>query len=196
MVVTVSDGIEALDDPQQQGQPDPHIWFSIPLWKAAVTNVSTALTDLLPADSAHFGARANQYQAQLDSLHEWARSELARIPESRRYLITSHDAFNYFGREYNITVIGVQGISTESQASSQEVASIVRFIKKHNIPAIFVETSVNPKLIEEIARQTGVRIGGALYGDSTGGPGSGADTFVGMFRSNVETIVQSLVDRK
>lgn len=191
-IITVSDGMPAVDDPAQAGHPDPHIWFSIPSWKLAVDNVVKALSDLAPESKDLFLARAGYYKKELDSLHSWAKIEMAKIPESRRYLVTSHDAFNYFGKEYGLTVIGVQGISTETQASSQDVAGIVKFIKQHSIPAIFVETSVNPKLIEEISRQSGVKVGGTLYGDSTGPVGSGADTYIGMISSNVRTIVAAL----
>ncbi len=191
-IATVSDGITALDDPAQAGHPDPHIWFSVPFWKSAADNVTRALAQLLPAEKSYFETRAQNYKRQLDSLHAWARAEMARIPESRRYLVTSHDAFNYFGNEYGVTVIGVQGISTETQASSQDVAAIVKFIKQHQVPAIFIETSVNPKLIEEIARQSGARVGGVLYGDSAGPVGSGAETYIGMLSANVRTIIAAL----
>lgn len=191
-IITVSDGMPAVDDPAQAGHPDPHIWFSVPSWKLAVDNVAKALSELVPDSKDQFLARAETYKLQLDSLHKWAKIEMAKIPESRRYLVTSHDAFNYFGKEYGLTVIGVQGISTETQASSQDVAGIVKFIKQRSIPAIFVETSVNPKLIEEISRQSGVKVGGTLYGDSTGPVGSGADTYIGMISSNVRTIVAAL----
>ncbi len=191
-VITVSDGIAALDDPAQAGHPDPHIWFSVPFWKVAADNVTRGLSSLLPSEAKYFENRAAAYKQRLDSLHSWAKGEMARIPESRRYLVTSHDAFNYFGHEYGLTVIGVQGISTETQASSQDVAAIVKFINEKKIPAIFVETSVNPKLIEEISRQSTARIGGTLYGDSTGPAGSGAETFIGMLSANVRTIVAAL----
>ncbi len=191
-IITVSDGMPAVDDPAQAGHPDPHIWFSVPSWKLAVDNVAKALSELVPDSKNLFFARAESYKLRLDSLHLWAKTEMAKIPESRRFLVTSHDAFNYFGKEYGLTVIGVQGISTETQASSQDVAGIVKFIKQNKIPAIFVETSVNPKLIEEISRQSGVKVGGTLYGDSAGPAGSGADTYIGMISSNVRTIVAAL----
>lgn len=191
-IITVSDGITALEDPAQAGHPDPHIWFSVPFWKTAVDNVTRGLADLLPQEKGFFNSRAEVYKKSLDSLHQWAKSEMARIPETHRYLVTSHDAFNYFGKEYNMTVIGVQGISTETQASSQDVAGIVKFIREHKVPAIFVETSVNPKLIQEISRQSGAEVGGTLYGDSAGPAGSGADTYIGMLTHNVNTIVAAL----
>ncbi len=191
-IITVSDGVVASDDPNAAGHPDPHIWFSVPYWKIAVDNVVRGLSQLQPANAEFFRQRATDYQRRLDSLHVWAKAEMARIPESNRFLITSHDAFNYFGREYGVTVIGVQGISTETQASSQDVAAIVKFIKERNIPAIFVETSVNPRLIEEISHQSGARIGGTLYGDSAGPIGSGAETYIGMLSANVRTIVAAL----
>ncbi len=191
-VITVSEGVEALADPAKSGHPDPHIWFSVPFWKIATDNVAKALAEFDPVGAEVYLANAERYKMSLDSLHAWARTEMEKIPEKHRYLVTSHDAFNYFGHEYNMTVIGVQGISTESQASSQDVAAIIKFIKAKNVPAIFVETSVNPKLIEEISRQSNARIGGTLYGDSTGPAGSGAETYIGMLSANVRTIVKAL----
>ena len=185
----------------QGGTYDPHLWFDASLWTHAAQAVADALAKLDPANAAKFQERASATKARLLSLHEWAAAQLATIPEQQRVLVTSHDAYNYFGKAYGVEVRGLQGISTETEAGIRDIASAVDFIVSRKIPAIFVESSVSPKTIERVrddckSRGFDVRIGGELYSDAMGAPGEhpGYDvhTYEGMFRYNVETIVRAL----
>lgn len=191
-VVVVSKGIEAQADPFKKGYPDPHIWFNVGHWVTAAENVRDGLIKADPAHQAAYEKEAARYIRELRTLDQWVKAEVNRLPENRRHLITSHDAFNYFGKAYGFQVKGVQGISTESEAGARDVAEIVDHIRRHRIPAIFVETSVNPQLIEQISRETGAKIGGTLYSDSLGPQDSPASTYVGMVKENVRMIVEAL----
>jgi manganese/zinc/iron transport system substrate-binding protein len=185
----------------QGGAHDPHIWFDATLWSHAAQTVADALAKLDPPNAAKYQERASQVRAELQSLHEWATTRLAEVPKERRVLITSHDAYNYFGRAYDVEVRGLQGISTETEAGLSNIQGAVDFILSRKIPAIFVESSVSPKTIERVrddckSRGQEVRIGGELYSDAMGAPGEHAgyavDTYEGMFRYNVDTIVNAL----
>lgn len=188
----------------QQGQAgvhDPHVWFNAELWAFAALTVRDRLISLDRADEAGYRLRAKETIADLLALHEETKRKIASIPRERRVLITSHDAYSYFGRAYDIDVRGLQGISTETEAGLQMMNAAVDFISKQKIPAIFVETSVSPKTIEAVqrdVRQRGfdVRIGGELYSDAMGRPGErpgyAVETYTGMFRYNVDTLVGAL----
>lgn len=191
-VVTVSKGIQSQADPLRKGYPDPHIWFNVRYWVTAAENVRDGLIALDPAGKADYLAQGQRYIDQLKALDQWVLAEIGRLPAERRHLITSHDAFNYFGRAYGFQVKGVQGISTESEAGARDVAKIVDHIRQHRIPAIFIETSVNPQLIEQISRETGIKIGGTLFSDSLGPAQGPAGTYVGMVKENVRMIVEAL----
>lgn len=191
-VVTVSDGVETIDDPAYEGNPDPHIWFSVPRWKKATVNVRDALIAMDPEGEEHYRERTAAYLTELDELDAWVRSEIERIPPEHRHLVTSHDAFQYFGVTYGINVMAVQGISTTSEASAAELRDVIDHVREHEIPAIFVESSVNPKLIEQVQRETGVEIGGTLYSDSLGPWDGPAGSYIGMVRANTKTLVEAL----
>lgn len=177
--------------------PDPHIWFEVPLWAHAVEAVRAALVEADPAHAATYRANATAYLRELDDLHAYARARAGELPADRRVIVTAHDAFNYFGRTYGFEVIGLQGISTASEAGAKDVQQLANLIARRRIPAIFVESSVSPRTIEAVqqavrARGFGVRIGGSLYSDAMGSTGTPAGTYVGMVRSNVDTIVNAL----
>ncbi len=176
------------------GNYDPHVWFSVPLWERVADQVAR----LDPEHADVFASRASEYRKELQEAHAYVHERASSIPEDRRVLITSHDAFGYFGRTYGFEVRGLQGISTATEAGTSDVQDLAQFVAGRRIPAIFVETSVPVRGIEAVreavrARGFDVRIGGTLYGDALGGPGSGADTYVGMVRSNIDTIVEGLV---
>ena len=175
---------------------DPHAWFSPKNAAVYVRNIVQAVSKVDPAHAYEYKARGDLYTAQLRTLHNWITQQMSLIPSERRVLVTSHDAFNYFCQEYGMKAAAPAGWSTGSEAGAgvtperrrQSVASI----RKFNVPAIFVETSVNPKLILQIAEEAGVEVGGHLYSDSMGASGSAGETYMGMMRENVMTIVQAL----
>lgn len=176
---------------------DPHIWFDVSLWKYAVETIKATLQREDPAHADLFEANAQRYLHTLDSLHSWVQQSLEQIPESQRVLITAHDAFGYFGQAYDIHVRGLQGISTLSEFGLRDVTTLVDFIIDRKIKAIFMETSVSEKSIKAIVHgceenDWPVRIGGSLYSDALGDERSGAHTYTGMVRANVNTIVNAL----
>lgn len=176
-----------------RGDPDPHLWMDPVFAKQYVLNARDALRSFDPAGASTYEANAARALRELDALHAWIQEQVTRIPAHRRKLVTTHDAFRYFGQRYGFRVVGtIWGISTEDEPSAQEIARLVDRIRAEGVPAVFVETTINPKLMERVAREAGVRIGQKLYGDSLGPPGSGADTYVGMMRHNVRAIVEAL----
>jgi len=170
--------------------PDPHWWHSIKNVEIATDAVRKAFIKADPANKATYEANAASYQRKLEALAKWAKMEMARLPRDRRILVTSHDAFGYFARDYDFKVLPIAGLSTKDQPSSQKVRTIIEDIKKEGVKAIFVENIENPKVLTEITRETGAKKGGTLYAD---GLGTGdASTYEGMIRHNYGTIVSAL----
>lgn len=191
----VSQGVEPIRMAGAPGGVDPHFWFDLKLWRKAGENITAALVETVGAESveaAKIKARGQQWAARLDGLDAWTRAQLATVPEGQRVLVTSHDAFNYFGKAYGVRVIGIQGTSTESEASPQDVARTIEVVREQKVPAIFVETSVNPSLIKQVARATNVKVAGPLFSDSLGQRGKPGDTYERMIQENVRMIVEGL----
>lgn len=192
--------------PQSQLRPsgqyenafDPHVWFDVTLWKQAAQAVARGLQKTDSINASYYQDNLKNYLTELDSLHEWVKQEIGRIPETQRILVTAHDAFGYFGDAYGIRVEGLQGISTVSDFGLRDISDLSELIIENEIKAIFVETSVSDKAIRAVidgCRERGhdVRIGGNLYSDAMGAPGTPEGTYLGMFRKNVETIVNALL---
>ncbi len=199
-VVAVTEALpkERLLSPAEfEGHPDPHVWFDVALWKGCIDPIVTALSEIDPAGKDQYEQRANAARHRLDELHAWALAKAAELPPERRILVTSHDAYNYFGRAYGFQVVGLQGISTVSEAGLADVAKLTDFIKEKGIKAVFVESSVPHNTIERISRDSGVKIGGELFSDAMGAAGqmeNGYDlgTYEGMIKHNLSTIVEGL----
>lgn len=197
----VTDGIprEALlAPPEFAGNYDPHVWFDVALWKGALQMVVRSLSEMRPADSSYFRANAERYTVQLDSLELFIRARAAEVAEQQRVIVTAHDAFNYFGRAYGFEVRGLQGISTASEAGAADVRNLADFIVARRVPSMFVESSVPRRSIEAVqaavvSRGFNVTIGGQLYSDALGNPGTPAGRYIGMLRANVNTIVDGLL---
>jgi manganese/zinc/iron transport system substrate-binding protein len=189
---------ELLTEPKEfAGHYDPHIWFDVSMWAQTVPTIVKGLSDVDPDAKTIFENNGAALTDRLNKLHQWCKETAAQLSESQRILVTSHDAYNYFGRAYGFRVIGLQGVSTVSEAALADMANLVDFIKKQNVKAIFVETSVNPAAIRRVSEDAGVKIGGELYSDAMGNPGEmrkGFDTgtYDGMVRYNVTTIVEAL----
>lgn len=179
------------------GNFDPHIWFDVRLWREAVLFAGERLASVDSVNADQYRARASAYAAELAHLHREVSDSLAAIPSDLRVLITSHDAFGYFGRAYGFDVRGLQGISTASEAGTGDVQDLADFVAERRIPALFIESSISPRGIEavrEAVRDRGfdVQIGGTLHGDALGPAGSPADSYIGMVRTNVSTILAGL----
>ena len=188
---------ELLDSPQYEGQFDPHVWFDAKLWETTVDPVVEQLSELDSDGASDFEQRGEEYRQQVEELDSFAEEEISSIPEEQRVLVTAHDAFNYFGRRYGMEVRGLQGISTEAEAGSRDVQELADFLAENEVKAIFVESSVPPQTIEAVqdaVRDKGweLEIGGELYSDAGGDEDTEAETYVGMFRENVETITEAL----
>ncbi|MBD3403071.1 manganese transporter [candidate division GN15 bacterium] len=180
-----------------EGHPDPHVWFDLTLWQTAVGKVAEALAEQDAANAEYYRANAQAYFDTLSALDEWVQEQINRIPEQQRVLVTAHDAFEYFGRQYGIEVRGLQGISTVTEAGLQDITAMVDFLTDQKIKAVFVESSVPRKTIEAVvegcrSRGHEVVVGGELFSDAMGEGGTPEGTFVGMVRHNVNTIVESL----
>lgn len=183
--------------PAFRGNFDPHVWFDVRMWMRAADRIEAALIEADSANAAEYAARAAVVRSDLEALDAWVRERVSSLPPERRVLVTAHDAFGYFGRAYGFEVMGLQGISTASEAGTADVQQLADEIVRRRIPAIFVETSIAPRTIEAVqaavrARGFDVAIGGTLYSDALGSPGTPAGTYIGMVRSNVETIVTAL----
>lgn len=172
------------------GDEDPHWWHSIANMQRATRIVRDEFAKARPADKAAFTANASKYQARLEALQKWAKAKVAELPRNQRKLVTSHDAFQYFAKEHGFTVYAIEGISTADQPSSKKVAATIATIKGQGVKAIFPESIQNPKVLQEITRETGAKSGPALYAD---GLGEGAlATYEGMYKHNVTSIVEAL----
>lgn len=180
------------------GNYDPHIWFEPALWQMAALRAAENLASLDSTSAETFRENASRFAAQMADVDRYVRERVAALPAEARVLVTSHDAFGYFGRAYGFEVKGLQGISTAAEAGTGDVQDLGEFVATRRVPALFIESSVSPRGIEAVrsavrARGFEVQIGGTLYGDALGAPGTEAGTYVGMVRSNVDTIVSGLL---
>lgn len=185
----------------QAGSHDPHVWFDATLWQSAAGTIAERLAKSLPAKATEITARRDVLVEKLGKLHAETLAAFAALPKERRVLVTSHDAYNYFGRAYGVTVFGLQGISTETEAGVANVNDAVNFILRNKVPSIFVESSVSPKTIERVrddcrAKGWNVTIGGELFSDALGVEGQhppyAVETYDGAMRYNVATIVNAM----
>lgn len=190
--VTVSEGITPITDEKGFGDPDPHAWFDVKYAKIYAENIAKGLSEADPKNADYYNENLKKYLTELDNLDNWIKAEIAKIPEEQRILITSHDAFRYFGKAYGMEVKGLQGISTEAKVRTEDFKNIIDLIKSKKIKSVFVETSVNPKLLEQISQETGASVGGTLFSDSIGNEGTPEGNYIGAVRFNVNTIVNSL----
>ena len=199
-VYAVTENIDAnrlLKPDEFEGHFDPHIWFEVLLWKETIDVVVSSLGKLDPANKFDYEANGKTAKAKMDELQQWAEAKVTEIPLQKRILVTSHDAYNYFGRAYGFKVVALQGISTVSEAGLADRTKLVDFIKSQKVKAIFVETTVSPEAIKAIALDAGVTVGGELFSDAMGERGQmegelDLGTYEGMIRHNLTTIVNAL----
>ena len=191
-VVVASEGIAALT--VDENQPDPHAWQDLANGRLDVANIARALAAADPAHADVYRRRAETYDRALAALDRDIRDRLETVPADRRKVITSHDAFQYFGRAYGIDFLAPVGLSTESEPSAGAVAALVRQMRDEGIHALFVENVTDPRLVEQLAREAGAVIGGRLYSDSLSGPTGPAPTYLDMFRHNVGEISRAVLD--
>ena len=189
-VVVASEGVAALT--VEENRPDPHVWQDLANGRLDVANIARALAAADPAHADDYRRRAEAYDRELAALDRDIRGRLGAFPADRRKVITSHDAFQYFGRAYGIDFRAPVGLSTESEPSAGEVAALIRQMRDEGIHALFVENVTDPRLVEQLAREAGAVVGGRLYSDSLSGPTGPAPTYLDMFRHNVAEIAKAV----
>ena len=188
-VVTATSGIAPL---KLGSDADPHAWQSVDNAKIYVANIRDALVAADPASAEIFKANATAYLAQLDALKREVREAVAKIPESRRKVISTHNAFGYFAAAYGVAFIAPIGVSTESEASARDVAGIITQIRAAKIPAVFLENVTDPRLMGRISAETGAKVGGTLYSDSLTGEKGDSPTYIAMVRHNIKALTSAL----
>ena len=199
-VLAVCDGIpreRLLEPPEFAGHYDPHIWFDVGLWISIVDPIRRELSELSPDHAGEYARNAGRVVEDLKSLDAQVAREIGSVPASARVLVTAHDAFGYFGKRYGIEVVGLQGMSTVSEAAIQDVERVVNLIVKRRVKAIFVESSVPRRTVEAVqkacaAKGHDARIGGELFSDAMGRAGTPEGNYRGMVEHNVRTIVEAL----
>lgn len=199
-VFAVTDGLDRSrlrQPPEFQGHYDPHVWMDVGLWSLCADHVSQMLAEFDPDHAEDYRRNAADYQAVLKGLDDYVRRVIASIPADKRVLVTAHDAFGYFSQVYGIEVRSVQGVTTESEAGVRDVNRLVEFLVERQIPAIFVESSVNSKHVEAVvegcaARGVKVALGGTLFSDALGPAGDYTGTYIGMIDANATRIARAL----
>jgi ABC-type Zn uptake system ZnuABC Zn-binding protein ZnuA len=198
--VEVSQGFDLLPaggghDDDAHGDVDPHVWFSVPAVIHWVDRIEAALGAMEPDNAAYYGQNAGAYRQELEALDGWIQEQVAQVPEANRKLVTSHPVFGYFARRYGFQQIGaVYPLNPSAEPSARDIARLQDAIAQYNVPAIFTESTVNPRLARQVAEDTGIQIV-SLYTGSLGGPGSGAESYVELMRYDVGAIVDALKGR-
>lgn len=188
-VVLLTEGIESISAGRY---PDPHAWMHAANGIKYIKNIAETLIRLRPEQKEYINNNLLKYSNTLRFVDNYIQNKMQKIPEKSRILITNHDAFRYFGLRYNLKLVPLMGVSTEAEPKTSDIIKIINVIRESQVPAIFVETSVNPQLMKQIADDEGIRIGGSLFSDSLGPPESTANTYVGMLKTNAETIFSAL----
>lgn len=187
------------EEDEEDFEYDPHIWFSITHWETVTEHVADQLSEKDPDNEEYYQDNAQGYLAELDELREYVEGRIEEVPEQSRYLVTAHDAFQYFGEEFGFEVVGLQGLNPQTEAGTADISQLADFLGENEINAVFVESSVSPRGIEaliEAANSRGheVENAGELYSDALGSEEDGTDTYLEMYRSNVDTIVDGLAN--
>lgn len=191
------DAARLLEPAEFEGHYDPHLWFDVSLWAQTVPAIVKGLSEADPAGKSVYEKNGEALSARLAALHAWCLAKAEELPPAARILVTSHDAYNYFGRAYGFKVVGLQGVSTVAEAALADMASMADLIKREKVKAIFVESSVNPAAMKRVSEDAKAHIGGELFSDAMGEPGevkNGFDvgTYEGMVKYNLTTIVEAL----
>ncbi len=171
---------------------DPHAWQDLSKGIIYVDNIAKGLISVDPAGASTYQANAAAYKAKLADLDRWVKGEFATIPQANRRMITSHDALGYLGAAYGIEILSPMGVSTESEPSAGGIAKLIRQIRKEKITAVFIENVTDPRLMQQVARESGISLGGELYSDALSNPDGPASTYLEMFRNNVAKIVAAM----
>ena len=196
-LITATQGIKTRQmEEEEHGKTrkitDPHAWQSLANGRIYVANIRDGLIAVDPAGRDAYDANAKKFLADIDAVEQEVKDSIAKLPSARRKIITTHDAFGYFGATYGLEFIAPEGVSTESEASAKDVAKIIRQIKAEKIPAVFLENVTDRRLLDQIARETSAKIGGTLYSDALSEPNGPAATYLDMFRNNIQALTAAL----
>lgn len=191
-VLTITEGISPISSLEYENSSDPHAWMNVAHGKVYIRNMYEALLRLAPNEKDELTKNYEKYKAELTQLDQDIQIEINKIPEQQRVLITSHDAFQYFGERYGLKLEAIMGISTEAEAQTSDIMRVSKAIKSFNVPAIFIESTINPKMLKQIATDNKVEIGGELYADSLGDENSEGSTYKKMMWHNTITIANAL----
>ncbi|NYE23241.1 metal ABC transporter solute-binding protein, Zn/Mn family [Pigmentiphaga litoralis] len=174
------------------GPIDPHAWQDPRNVVTYVRNIASGLTRADPAGAGYYAERATAYTARLAELDGWITQRIAQVPAAQRKVITSHDAFGYFAARYGVTMVAAAGVSTNADAGARDMADIIRLMRRDKIKALFLENIANPRLVDQISRETGAQVGGRLYSDALSAIGGPASTYLAMMRHNVDMLVAGM----
>jgi len=190
--VRVTEGINPIQSAQYKNSADPHAWMDASLGLIYIKNIKNALVELAPEHEETFEFNYGIYKKQLEDLDAYIFQQIQTIPEKKRVLITSHDAFQYYGRRYGIQLEAILGTSTDAQVQTSDIRRLNKVIQTNQVPAVFIESTINPKLLKQLASDNKVVVGGELYADSIGDKDSPAPTYIDMLKSNTDVIVKAL----
>jgi zinc/manganese transport system substrate-binding protein len=194
-VVVATKGIaprKSAEAGHDHGNTDPHAWQSVANAKVYVANIRDALVAADPAGADSYRANATAYTARLDALEREVREAVAKLPADRRKIITTHDAFGYFAAAYGVAFVAPRGVSTESEVTAKDVATIIRQVRAEKIPAVFIENVTDPRLMQRIAAETGAKLGGTLYSDALTDEKGSAPTYIDLIRHNIKALTSAL----
>ncbi len=191
-VVTVTEGIVPITSQVYKNSEDPHAWMDLARGLTYIDNIKNALVELAPEHADGIETNYQRYRDEAEALDRYIMTEIQKIPTNQRILITSHDAFQYYGKRYGIRLESVMGTSTEADVQTTDMIRVNKVIKENNIPAVFIESTIAPRYLEQLAKDNKVKIGGKLYADSIGKKSTAAGSYLGMLRYNTDTIVAAL----
>lgn len=193
--ILITEGVQAIESEQYKNSSDPHAWMDASNGLIYIKNIKEALVEADPVNADFYTTNYKLYSEKLLKLDGYIREEIKKIPVAKRVLITSHDAFSYYAKRYGIKNNAIMGISTEAEAQTSDIMRVAKSIKESGVPAIFIESTINPKMINQIAKDNDVIIGGELFADSTGDEDSHAPTYYDMLKYNTDTIVKALTSK-
>jgi ABC-type Zn uptake system ZnuABC Zn-binding protein ZnuA len=191
--ILVTKGIKPVESLSYENSADPHAWMDVSNGLIYIKNIKEGFVKLDPENELLYEANYQTYKSKLEELDKFIMDQIQRIPEERRILITSHDAFQYYGRRYGIQLEAILGTSTDADVQTSDIIRINKVIRKNKVPAVFVESTINPKLLEQLAEDNDIEIGGELYADSIGDEESPAPSYYDMLKYNTLTIVKALI---
>jgi zinc/manganese transport system substrate-binding protein len=191
-VAVASQGVPPLSPGGDQTAVDPHAWQNLANGRIYVANIAAALDRAAPADAPQFDRQARRFEAEIDDLDAWVRQQIAQVPRAKRKIITSHDSFGYFGAAYGVTFLAPVGLSTEGEPTAAGFGRLVKQIRSEGIKALFIESMTDPRLVQQLARETGAVCDGPLYADTLSPAGGPADSYLAMFRHNVPAMVAAM----